>query len=136
MPIRDEKTYAKMSYKDFIVATERAKNGELKLAAFRAYKAERRMLQCLAMIHDLHRKDTHCAVPKNEMLEVSQKLQKNYPEIDQMTQKALKLFDEWKNDNANYEDIVSLLKSLKYEWIKQFLSDEDLEKIQKYMASL
>jgi len=133
MPIRDEKTYAKMSLEDFIVATERAKKGELKLAA---YKAERRMLQCLAMIHDLHRKDTPCAVPKNEMLEVSQKLQKNYPEIDKMTQKALKLFDEWKNDNANYEDIVSLLKSLKYEWIKQFLSDEDLEKIQKYMASL
>jgi len=75
MPIRDEKTYAKMSLEDFIVATERAKKGELKLAA---YKAERRMLQCLAMIHDLHRKDTPCAVPK--MLEVSQKLQKNYPE--------------------------------------------------------
>jgi hypothetical protein len=67
MPIRDEKTYVKMSLEDFIVATERAKKGELKLAAFRAYKAERRMLQCLAMIHDLHRKDTPCAVPKNEM---------------------------------------------------------------------
>jgi hypothetical protein len=37
MPIRDEKTYAKMSLEDFIVATERAKKGELKLAAFRAY---------------------------------------------------------------------------------------------------
>jgi hypothetical protein len=37
MPIRDEKTYAKMSLEDFIVATERAKKGELKLPAFRAY---------------------------------------------------------------------------------------------------
>ncbi len=94
------------------------------------------MLQCLAMVHDLHRKDTPCAVPKNEMLEVSQKLQKNYPNIYEMTQKALKLFDEWKNDNANYNDIVNLLKSLKYEWIKQFLSEQELEKIRKYMNSL
>lgn len=65
MSIRDEKTYAIMSYQDFLVSNSRLRKGELKQSAFRAYKAERRMLQSLAMKHNLHRKDTKCAVPKH-----------------------------------------------------------------------
>jgi hypothetical protein len=136
MHIRDEKTYAKMSFKDFIVAFERAKKGELKLAAFRAYKAERRILQCLAMVHDLHRKDTPCAVPKKEMLKVAEELENKYPKIKEMTQMALNLFDEWKNDNPKYEDIVILLKSLNYEWINQFLTNEEINKIKNMYRNL
>ena len=64
MTIRDEITYARISYNDFIASYYRSEKGDLRLSAFRAYKAERRLLQSLAMRHNLHRKDTRCAVPK------------------------------------------------------------------------
>ncbi len=136
MPIRDEKTYAKMSYNDFKVAFERLKRGELKLSAFRAYKSLRRMLQSLAMKYDLHRKDTPCAVPKNCMLKVAEELEKYYNGIEEMTKEALKLFDEWKNDNAKEDDIKELLKKLKFEWISSHLTEEELKKINEMKSEL
>ncbi|BDC18589.1 hypothetical protein [Acidianus sp. HS-5] len=136
MPIRDEKTYAKMSYNDFKVAFERLKKGELRLSAWRAYKSLRRMLQSLAMKHDLHRKDTPCAVPKNCMLKVSEELEKHYPGIQKMTEEALKLFDEWKNNTANAEDIKRLLKELRFDWISSHLTEEELKKIEETKKEL
>jgi len=136
MPIRDEKTYAIMSYKDFLVSYSRLRKGELKLSAFRAYKAERRMLQSLAMKHNLHRKDTKCAVPKHEMLKTAKELEKHYPGIYQLTEKALSLFDEWKNNNARREDIQFLLRELNYDWIKHHLTEEKIEKIRELQRTL
>ena len=136
MPIRDERTYALMSYKDFLVSYTRLKKGELRLSAFRAYKAERRMLQSLAMKHDLHRKDTKCAVPKKEMLKTAKELEKYYPGIYKMTEKALLLFDEWKNDNAKEEDIKELLKELNYDWIKSHLTEEMIKKVKEIQREL
>ena len=136
MPIRDEKTYAIMSYKDFLVSYSRLKKGELRLSAFRAYKAERRMLQSLAMKHNLHRKDTKCAVPKYEMLKTAKELEKYYQGIYKMTEKALSLFDEWKNNNAKEEDIRNLLKELNYDWIKNHLTEEMLERIKELQKTV
>ncbi|BFH74173.1 PaREP1 family protein [Sulfurisphaera javensis] len=136
MPIRDERTYAKMSFNDFLVSYERLKKGELKLSAFRAYKAERRMLQSLAMKHNLHRNDTKCAVPKKEMLKVARELENLYQGIYLMTEKALELFDEWKNNNAKEEDIKNLLVMLPYEWLNIHLSKEEIKKIKELQDKL
>ncbi|BBG23236.1 hypothetical protein [Sulfuracidifex tepidarius] len=135
MPIRDEETYARMSVKDFEVAYVRLKRGDLKLAAFRAYKAERRLLQCLAMIHGIHRRNTPCAVPKGEMKDVACKLEGAYEGISEMTSLALSLFNERKQGNPSPRDIRNLLSQLRYEWIKQFIGEE-IEKIQKIKNEL
>ncbi|QIW24086.1 hypothetical protein EWF20_07970 [Sulfolobus sp. S-194] len=136
MPIRDEKTYARMSLNDFLVSYERLKKGELRLSAFRAYKTERRMLQALAIKHDLHRKDTKCAVPKKEMLKVAEELEEKYNGIYEMTQKALKLFEQWKNKNVDEKSIRDLLFSLNYDWIKEHLADKELDKIKNIQKEL
>jgi hypothetical protein len=136
MPIRDEQTYAKMSYNDFKVAFERLKRGELKLSAWRAYKSLRRMLQSLAMKYDLHRKDTPCAVPKNCMIRVAEELEKYYNGITEMTKEALRLFDEWKENYARREDIIKLLKELRFEWISSHLTKEEMNEIEEIKKEL
>jgi len=114
VPIRDELTYAKMSYKDFIVSYERLRKGELRLSAFRAYKAERRLLQSLAMRYDLYNRKTKCAVPKKEMLLVASQLEG--------------LFKK--------EDIISLLSGLNYEWLSGKLSQDEISEIKKLQSTL
>ena len=136
MPIRDEPTYARLSYNDFLVAYERLEKGELRLSAFRAYKAERRLLQALAMHHDLHRKDTKCAVPKKEMLAVASKLESIYPGIYSLTKEALELFDEYKNNSVERSKIISLLKSLNYDWISYHLTEEQVKRIKELQTKL
>ncbi|MEJ2772825.1 PaREP1 family protein [Stygiolobus sp. CP859M] len=101
MTIRDEITYARISYNDFIVSYYRLEKGDLRLSAFRAYKAERRLLQSLAMRHNLHRKDIRCAVPKKEMLQVSKQLDKIYRNIYQFTEMALSLFEQYKENKVD-----------------------------------
>ncbi|AWR96285.1 hypothetical protein DFR86_01155 [Acidianus sulfidivorans JP7] len=130
MPIRTEEQYALMSYRDFLVAYERLKKGNYVLSAFRAYKSLRRMLQSLAMKHDLHSKVTPCAVPKADMIKVAKELDDKYSGILEMTRNALKLFDEWKNKTANKEDIINLLLSLNFNWISNHLSPDYLNKIE------
>ncbi|BBG24992.1 PaREP1 family protein [Sulfuracidifex tepidarius] len=136
MPIRDEKTYARMSLNDFKVAYERLKKGELRLSAFRAYKAERRMLQCLAMIHDLHRKDTPCAVPKRCMMDVAERLRGKYEGIEDMTSSALSLFDQWKRGDVDPDDVKELLVRLRYDWLKDFLDDREIMEIDELKRRL
>ncbi|BCU71059.1 hypothetical protein [Stygiolobus caldivivus] len=136
MPIRDEITYARMSFNDFLVSYERLENGLLKLSAFRAYKAERRLLQSLAMHHGFHRKDTKCAVPKKEMLEVALKLENVYKGIYLMTKEALELFEQYKTGNVEKSKIVSLLLSLNYDWLLGNLTKEQIEKIRKLQLKL
>jgi len=129
MTIRDEITYARMSYNDFIVSYYRLEKGDLRLSAFRAYKAERRLLQSLAMRHNLHRKDTRCAVPKKEMLQVSKQLDKIYRNIYQFTEMALSLFEQYKENKVDKKSIILLLVSLNYEWVSQYLTKEQVDRI-------
>jgi len=129
MAIRDEITYARMSYNDFIVSYYRLEKGDLRLSAFRAYKAERRLLQSLAMRHNLHRKDTRCAVPKKEMLQVSKQLDKIYRNIYQFTDMALSLFEQYKENKVDKKSIILLLVSLNYEWVSQYLTKEQVDRI-------
>lgn len=136
MAIRDEITYARMSYKDFIVSYYRLEKGELRLSAFRAYKAERRLLQSLAMHHNLHRKDTNCAVPKKEMLQVSKKLDKLYHGIYQFTETALSLFEQYKKNNVDKKNIILLLVSLNYEWVSQHLTKEQVDRIKMIQCQM
>ncbi|ARM74762.1 hypothetical protein [Acidianus manzaensis] len=136
MPIRSERQYALMSFKDFIVSYERVKNKEYALSAFRAYKSLRRMLQSLAMKHNLHNKSTPCAVPKQDMIKVAEALNEVYPSILNMTKNALNLFDEWKSKNAKKDDIIDLLLSLDFSWISKYLSDDDLNKIESIKEEL
>ena len=136
MPIRDELTYAKMSYKDFIVAYERLKKGELRLSAFRAYKAERRLLQSLAMKHGLYNKKTKCAVPKKEMLIVASQLEGSYKGIRKLTEIALSLFDKYRKGEVRKEDIITLLSGLNYEWLNGKLSREEINEIKKLQYTL
>lgn len=136
MPIRDKETYARMSLRDFIIASCRLEKDELRLSAFRTYKAERRLLQCLAMVHGIHNKNTPCAVPKHDMERIASQLEKLYPGILEMTRKALKLFDQWKSSNPSRNDIVELLLKLNFSWISQFLSSKDKEQINQIRNSL
>lgn len=129
MTIRDEITYARISYNDFIASYYRLEKGDLRLSAFRAYKAERRLLQSLAMRHNLHRKDTRCAVPKKEMLQVSKQLDKIYRNIYQLTEMALSLFEQYKENKADKKSIILLLLSLNYEWVSQYLTKEQVDRI-------
>lgn len=129
MTIRDEITYARISYNDFIVSYYRLEKGDLRLSAFRAYKAERRLLQSLAMRHNLHRKDTKCAVPKKEMLQVSKQLDKIYRNIYQFTEMALSLFEQYKENKVDKKSIILLLVSLNYEWVSQYLTKEQVDRI-------
>jgi len=129
MTIRDEITYARISYNDFIVSYYRLEKGDLRLSAFRAYKAERRLLQSLAMRHNLHRKDTRCAVPKKEMLQVSKQLDKIYRNIYQFTEMALSLFEQYKENKVDKKSIILLLVSLNYEWVSQYLTKEQVDRI-------
>ncbi|MFP3170893.1 MAG: PaREP1 family protein [Sulfolobaceae archaeon] len=129
MTIRDEITYARISYNDFIVSYYRLEKGDLRLSAFRAYKAERRLLQSLAMRHNLHRKDIRCAVPKKEMLQVSKQLDKIYRNIYQFTEMALSLFEQYKENKVDKKSIILLLVSLNYEWVSQYLTKEQVDRI-------
>jgi hypothetical protein len=129
MTIRDEITYARISYNDFIVSYYRLEKGDLRLSAFRAYKAERRLLQSLAMRHNFHRKDTRCAVPKKEMLQVSKQLDKIYRNIYQFTEMALSLFEQYKENKVDKKSIILLLVSLNYEWVSQYLTKEQVDRI-------
>ena len=129
MTIRDEITYARISYNDFIASYYRLEKGDLRLSAFRAYKAERRLLQSLAMRHNLHRKDTKCAVLKKEMLQVSKQLDKIYRNIYQFTEMALSLFEQYKENRVDKKSIILLLVSLNYEWVSQYLTKEQVDRI-------
>jgi len=136
VPIRDELTYAKMSYKDFIVSYERLRKGELRLSAFRAYKAERRLLQSLAMRYDLYNRKTKCAVPKKEMLLVASQLEGLFKGIRKLTEMALSLFDEYRKGEVKKEDIISLLSGLNYEWLSGKLSQDEISEIKKLQSTL
>lgn len=136
MPIRDEKTYAIMGFKDFWVAYTRLKNKELRLSAFRAYKSEKRMLKSLAMKHGLHRRDTKCAVPKTGMLKVAELLENSYLGIYEMTEKALSLFNQWKSSNVREEYIKDLLKNLNFEWINTHLDEHMLKKVEEIQTEI
>ena len=129
MTIRDEITYTIISYNDFIASYYRLEKGDLRLSAFRAYKAERRLLQSLAMRHNLHRKDTRCAVPKKEMLQVSKQLDKIYRNIYKFTEMAISLFEQYKENKVDKKSIILLLVSLNYEWVSQYLTREQVDRI-------
>lgn len=126
MPIRSSKKYAEMSIADANIACERIKNEIINLAAFRAYKSCRRLLQALAMEYNYNRNDTKCAVPKNDMLKVANLLEgQGYNDISLNVKLALKLFDGWKNHNAKKNDVILLLKNINFSWLSN-LTDTEL----------
>ncbi|KQB34188.1 hypothetical protein AOG55_01355, partial [Acidiplasma cupricumulans] len=127
MPIRSERQYAEMSVNDANVACLRLNKNVINLAAFRAYKSLRRILQSLAMKYNYNRNDTKCAVPKNEMLRVARLLEdKGYKNLYNSTELSLKVFEEWKNNSANKNDVILLLKNINFEWISDFMDKTTL----------
>ena len=137
MPIRSEKQYAEMAIKDANVACIRLNKNIIDLAAFRAYKSLRRLLQSLAMKYKYNRNDTKCAVPKNEMLMVAGLLEnKGYKNIYKNTEIALKLFDEWKNHNSNREDIIMLLKGIDFTWLSDLIDKNIIDDLYKNIKKL
>ncbi|KQB34628.1 hypothetical protein AOG54_04365, partial [Acidiplasma aeolicum] len=132
MPIRSERQYAEMSVNDANVACLRLNKNVINLAAFRAYKSLRRLLQSLAMKYNYNRNDTKCAVPKNEMLRVARLLEdKGYKNLYNSTELSLKVFEEWKNNSANKNDVILLLKNINFEWISDFMDKTTLNDLYK-----
>ncbi|BCS93481.1 hypothetical protein L3N51_01772 [Metallosphaera sp. J1] len=133
---RNERDYARMSLNDFLVAVSRLRRGCLRLSAFRAYKSERRLLQALAVVHGLRREDTYCAVPKAYMIDVSRKLEVRYPGIVNMTVRALTLFNQWREGNPDGEAILTLLKSLEFNWISSLVEEGLWRRVLKVQKEL
>jgi len=137
MPIRSEKKYAEMSIDDANVAVYRLNNNIMDLAAFRAYKSLRRLLQSLAMKYNYNRNDTKCAVPKNEMLKVAKLLENNgYKNIYKNTEISLKLFNEWKNHNSNKNDIILLLKNINFNWLSGIIDENTINNLYNNINNL
>ncbi|KJE48778.1 hypothetical protein TZ01_07475 [Acidiplasma sp. MBA-1] len=137
MPIRSERQYAEMSVNDANVACLRLNKNVINLAAFRAYKSLRRLLQSLAMKYNYNRNDTKCAVPKNEMLRVARLLEdKGYKNLYNSTELSLKVFEEWKNNSANKNDVILLLKNINFEWISHFMDKTTLNDLYKNINNL
>ncbi len=131
MTIRTKKEYADLSVIDAKVSIERLNKNIINLSAFRAYKSQRRLLQCLAMEYNYQDKKSKCAVPKSKMLNVSKLLEyKGYKGIYENTEKSLKIFDEYKNHNAKKCDIIYLLKNINFKWISNITNiDNIIQKI-------
>ncbi|SMD31438.1 hypothetical protein [Picrophilus oshimae] len=137
MPIRSERQYAEMSIKDAGVACIRLNNNITDLAAFRAYKSLRRLLQSLAMKYGYNRNDTRCAVPKGEMLMVARLLEEHgYKNIYRNTEMALKLFDEWRNHCANRNDIITMLKSIDFTWLSDLIDKKTINDLYNNIKDL
>ena len=137
LPIRSERQYAEMSVNDANVACLRLNKNVINLAAFRAYKSLRRLLQSLAMKYNYNRNDTKCAVPKNEMLRVARLLEdKGYKNLYNSTELSLKVFEEWKNNSANKNDVILLLKNINFEWISDFMDKATINDLYKNINNL
>lgn len=119
-----------MSIEDADVACKRLENNIINLAAFRAYKSARRLLQSLAMKYGYNGNDTKCAVPKYEMLKVAELLEKQgYKGIYITVKQSLRLFDEWKNHDTNKNDIILLLKCIDFNWISNIAGIKNINNL-------
>jgi hypothetical protein len=70
------------------------------------------------------------------MIRVAEELEKYYNGITEMTKEALRLFDEWKENDARREDIIKLLKELRFEWISSHLTKEEMNEIEEIKKEL
>ncbi|MDT7873700.1 MAG: hypothetical protein RRB18_08830, partial [Sulfolobaceae archaeon] len=66
---------------------------------------------------------------KKEMLQVSKQLDKIYRNIYQFTEMALSLFEQYKENKVDKKSIILLLVSLNYEWVSQYLTKEQVDRI-------